>query len=178
MAAPEGNQFWKQRSKHGRDKLFETPELLWDAACEYFHWCEENPFHQNEAKVTSNGGNEGSSIEMAEIPRMRPFTLHGLCLYCDCSTSYFRAFKSTANASHKDFLTVIEKIEEVIYNQKFSGAASGFFNANIIARDLGLKDSSAIDHSGAIGTTPPPDLSKFSDQELKTWLALNDKATG
>ena len=26
MAAPKGNQFWMLRSKHGRDKLFATPE--------------------------------------------------------------------------------------------------------------------------------------------------------
>ena len=29
MAAPKGNQFWMLRSKHGRDKLFATPEALW-----------------------------------------------------------------------------------------------------------------------------------------------------
>lgn len=28
MAAPKGNQFWMLRSKHGRDKLFATPEAL------------------------------------------------------------------------------------------------------------------------------------------------------
>ena len=38
MAAPKGNQFWMLRSKHGRDKLFATPEALWEAACEYFQW--------------------------------------------------------------------------------------------------------------------------------------------
>ena len=32
MAANLGNQFWKNRSKHGRDKLFATPDLLWQAA--------------------------------------------------------------------------------------------------------------------------------------------------
>lgn len=42
MAAPKGNQFWMLRSKHGRDKLFATPEALWEAACEYFQWCDEN----------------------------------------------------------------------------------------------------------------------------------------
>lgn len=140
MGAPAGNRFWQQRSKHGRDKLFETPELMWVAAREYFEWCEDNPFFESKPMVVSNGANAGSSVEMIEIPIKRPFTLHGLCSYLDCSTSYFRAFKSTSTEKDKDFLTVIEKIEETIYNQKFSGAASGFFNANIIARDLGLND--------------------------------------
>lgn len=43
MAASKNNQFWKLRSKHGRDTLFSSPELLWSAACEYFDWCDENP---------------------------------------------------------------------------------------------------------------------------------------
>ena len=43
MSSPACNQFWKQRSKHGRDMLFASPTLLWEAACEYFEWCEDNP---------------------------------------------------------------------------------------------------------------------------------------
>ena len=49
MAAPKGNQFWKLRSKHGRDKLFATPDLLWQAACEYFEWCDKHPWYKSEA---------------------------------------------------------------------------------------------------------------------------------
>ena len=33
--ASVGNEWYKLRSKHGRDKLFTTPELLWEAECEY-----------------------------------------------------------------------------------------------------------------------------------------------
>jgi hypothetical protein len=29
---------------------------------------------------------------------------------------------------------------DIIYTQKFTGAAAGFLNPNIIARDLGLKE--------------------------------------
>jgi DNA-packaging protein gp3 len=148
MAAPPNNQFWKLRSKHGRDKLFATPDLLLEAAYEYFEYVTDNPEYESKPMVTSNGSNEGSSIEMAKIPVKQPFTLHGLCLFLDCSTSYFRAFKSTIKPEDKDFLTVIEKIEEIIYNQKFSGAASGFFNANIIARDLGLKEQTDLTTGG------------------------------
>jgi hypothetical protein len=43
MGAPKGNEFWKMRSKHGRDALFASPELLWESACEYFEWCNDNP---------------------------------------------------------------------------------------------------------------------------------------
>lgn len=152
--APQGNQFWKLRSKHGRDKLFETPELLWEAACEYFEWCEENPLMEVEqAKGTSKPekDDEGKFVwppNLIELPKMRPFTMQGLCLYLDCGTAYFRNFKSEERSQSKDFKSIIGKIEETIYNQKFSGAAAGFLNANIIARDLGLSDKT--EHSGEL----------------------------
>lgn len=161
-----GNKFWEQRSKHGRDTLFASGALLWEAAKEYFEWCQDNPFEEEKPFVVSNGGNSGSSIEDHTIKHMRPFTMHGLCLFLDCSTSYFRAFKSTHKGEKNDFLTVIEKIEEVIYNQKFSGAASGFFNANIIARDLGLKDQTDITTAGEKINPPGIDYSKLSDEQL------------
>ena len=49
-------------------------------------------------------------------------------------------------------MPIIHKIEEIIYNQKFEGAAVGIFNSNIIARDLGLSDKKDIDHRGSLIT--------------------------
>lgn len=157
MSAPIGNKFWKIRSKHGRDKLFATPELLWEAACEYFEWCEKNPFYEVEqvkqpGKAFYDKENEEWVIpdKLVSLPKMRPFTLQGLCGYLDCATSYFRQFKSAERENGKDFVTIITRIEETIYNQKFSGAASGFLNPNIIARDLGLTDKVDNNHSGEV----------------------------
>lgn len=146
MGAPKGNQFWKLRSKHGRDKLFASPELLWKAACEYFQWCENNPWmKQEQVKQPGKGfrNDEGDYVApqlLVEIPTARPFTMQGLCLYLDASVGYFRTFKSELKEVDKGFLTVITRIEETIYMQKFEGASVGAFNANIIARDLGLTD--------------------------------------
>lgn len=140
MPAPEGNQFWKLRSKHGRDRLFETPDLLWEAACEYFEWCQKNPLIEIDFK--------GKDADKVELPRMMAFTMQGLCLYLDCNTAYFRQFKGNLPEGEKDFSTVITRIEETIYHQKFTGAAAGFLNPNIIARDLGLTDKKELDHKG------------------------------
>ena len=137
MAAPKGNEFWKLRSKHGREKLFKTPELLWEAACEYFEWCVENPIEKQDFV--------GKDADEVYRKLERPFTLQGLCIYCDASSTYWKEFKSNCREKSKDFLPVITRIEEVIYNQKFEGAAVGIFNNNIIARDLGLKDSHDVD---------------------------------
>lgn len=140
MAAPEGNQFWKLRSKHGRDKLFESPELLWEAACEYFEWCEENPLIEVDFR--------GKDADEVRLPKMRAFTWQGLELYLDIHS--LRDYKT--NSDYKDFSQVITRIEKIIYNQKFSGAAAGFLNPNIIARDLGLSDKvdQTTKHSGDI----------------------------
>jgi hypothetical protein len=127
MAAPSGNEFWKLRSKHGRDKLFATPELLWEAACEYFNWCVENPI----VDPRSFGGK-------AKI--QRPFTIQGLCAYLGCNSAYFRTFKAQLPEGEQDFNTIIQDIEDTIFRQKYENAVIGVYKENIIARDLGLAD--------------------------------------
>lgn len=158
MAAPKGNQFWKLRSKHGRNKIFETPELLWEAACEYFEWCEQNPLIEIvHDKLKENGF--GDRLTMVEIPKMRPFTIQGLCLYLDCNTQYLNDFEQALKEKpNKDFSLIITRIREIIYNQKFSGAASGFLNPNIIARDLGLSDKKELDMKGSLNIPQLPDI--------------------
>ena len=41
-------------------------------------------------------------------------------------------------------MPIITRIREAIYQQKFEGASVGAFNANIIARDLGLADKQDV----------------------------------
>lgn len=139
MAAPKGNHFWKLRSKHGRDKLFSSPDLLWEAATEYFQWCEENPLIEIDFR-----GKDATEVKM---PKMRAFTWEGLELYLDIHS--LRDYKT--NPEYKEFSQVITRIEKIIYNQKFSGAAAGFLNPNIIARDLGLSDKKEV--NGNLGLT-------------------------
>jgi len=155
--APKGNQFWKLRAKHGRDKLFKTPELFWDACAEYFQWCDDNPFYKAEqsragkSKKEPSIGSEGITevdTGLIDIPVMRPYTIQGLCIYLDTNAHYFKEFedglKGKEDKLSKDFSVIVKRVREIIYNQKFSGAASGFFNPSIIARDLGLSEKSEI----------------------------------
>jgi hypothetical protein len=142
MAAPKKNQFWKLRSKHGRDKLFSSPELLWQEACKYFDWCDKNPWIKND--VVKGGEAAGTPLE---TPTARPYTLTGLCLFLRCNTAYFRIFKAQASEADEDFNTVITEIEETIETQQFEGAAVGAFNANIIARKLGLSERTEGTHT-------------------------------
>lgn len=142
MGAPKGNNFWNKRERSGREGLFESADHLWEAACEYFQWCEDNPLQ--EEKLFHYQG----VVTKETVSKMRAYTLSGLCLYLDCSDSYFRAYKSRNKENptdlHEDIITVIKKIERVIYEQKFTGAAADLLNHNIIARDLGLTDKKDI----------------------------------
>lgn len=127
MAAPIGNKYWQLRSKHGRDKLFATPELLWEAAKEYFEWCDNNPVLKEDYV--------GKDADRVERQLQRPYTISGLCVYIDASRQWWNEFRGNAS---QDFLVILTRIEEIIYSQKFDGAAVGVFNQSIIARDLGL----------------------------------------
>lgn len=142
MAAPVGNKFWELRAKHGLDKLFKSPELLWKSATEYFEWCESNPLMSVEYV--------GKDAVRVEVPKMRPFTLYGLCSYLGCNTQYFKTFKNAKRVDREDFDTVITRIEETIYNQKYTGAAAGFLKEGIVIRDLGLADKKEIEVPGKI----------------------------
>jgi len=154
MAAPIGNQFWKLRTKHGRDKLFSSPEILWEAACEYFQYVIDNPIEVEETKTKPN------SVEVTVNKLKRPFTWEALELYLDIES--LRDYKT--NPNYKDFSQVITRIEKVIYSNKFEGASAGVFNANIIARDLGLKDQSENKTEHSISNDTFDILNKLNDK--------------
>lgn len=130
MAAPKGNSFWLLRAKHGRDKLFTSPELLWEAACDYFRSVDDNP-------MTSEDWVGGAGKKVTRKHK-RPYTIAGFCLFVDTAVGWWNEFKRRDEA--KEFSAVISAIEQTMYAQKFEGAVTGLFNANIISRDLGLAD--------------------------------------
>lgn len=185
-----GNKFWQQRSKHGRDRLFKSADLLWESACEYFQWCDDNPWVKVEQKKGNSNIDVFDLMELAkkegldanqvmksainplmEIPTARPYTIQGLCSYLDgINVGYFNDFekslKGKTDDSSKDFSVVITRIHETIYQQKFEGATIGAFNATIISRDLGLADKKDHTSNGETITTPARILTKKEAQEL------------
>jgi len=137
MAPPKGNQFWKARAKSGRDKIFSNPSAVWEAACEYFTWVEANPL--KEEKLFNYQG----VITRDTISKIRAMTIDGLCLFLGIGRSTWGDYKKM-----EDFSEVVEQVENVIRSQKFAGAAADLLNANIIARDLGLRDAKEISGPG------------------------------
>lgn len=134
MAAPKGNRFWEARSSHGRTPKFESPEQLWSACCEYFQWVEDHPLWEMKAFAFQG------VVTQEPIAKMRAMTLTGLTLFLDITLETWRMYRS-----RNDLSEVTTRAEQVIYDQKFSGAAADLLNANIIARDLGLKEQSQVE---------------------------------
>ena len=138
MAAPEGNKFWKLRAKHGRNKIFESPSVFLESAYEYFESCDNNPWFKNEA--IKSGERAG---EIIPIPTQRPYTIEALCIFLQIDRQTFLNYEN--NEKYKDFFEVFTHVRGIIENNQFEGATVGVYNANIIARKLGLTDKQEKD---------------------------------
>lgn len=127
MAAPQNNQFWKLRSKHGRDLIFSSPTILWEACCEYFEATDNRKWVKKDWV--------GKDATEVNRETETPYTWTGLYLFLDIDHKTWGLYED-----REDFIPISARVKLIIFTQKFEGAAVGAFNANIIARDLGLTD--------------------------------------
>ena len=114
MAAPLGNEYYKLRATDGAPRKYEDPEELWADCFAYFE--QRGQIFWNEQPV--------------------PFTQGSLCIYLGITQSTWVEWRK----SREDLSEVITRVDEIIRDQKLSGAVVGAYNANIVARDLGLAD--------------------------------------
>lgn len=169
MSAPKGNKYWQFRNKHGRDHKY-TPEGLWDEFIAYANWLEENPL--KEAVLVPRGikkkeNNQEKTIYQIGMPRMRAMTVTGFCVFADINYQTFENYKKI-----QGFFEVLTRIEDIIRTQKFEGASAGLLNPVIIARDLGLTDKQAIDHTSKGQAI---DLSTYTPEEKALLLSIARK---
>lgn len=136
MPFEEGNQWWKQRSKHGRNPIWDDREKLLEACYEYVKWVEENPL--KEAIVYQGELRDDAS------PKLRAMTIKGLCIFLGITDDTWASYRD----SEHDFIGITKEIEMIIYTQKFEGAAANLLNPNIISRELGLKDQQDVTSGG------------------------------
>ncbi len=128
------------RAKHGRNGIWSTPTKLWNDCVEYFKWVEANPLV--EQKAFSYQGD----VSVVDLTKMRAMTKNGLCIHLGISQTAWDNYKAK-----EDFVGVTTRVEEIIYEQKFTGAAADLLNHNIIARDLGLRDKVDSEITGKDG---------------------------
>ncbi len=170
MAAKKGNEWWRLRTKHGRDKNFKTPEDLWQACVEYFEVTDKRKW----IKVDFRGKNASK----VNIPTDTPYTMTGLYLFLGIDDQTWINYRTKEN--YKEYFEVVTRVDQIIYTQKFEGAAVGAFSSNIIARDLGLAEKTLNENSNK--TAISFDLSNLSMEEenalfeISLKLKENDKS--
>lgn len=124
----KGVQLWKLRKRHGVEKKYKTSAQIWAGALGYFQWCIDNPILQ---KIALSDGDSTRSVKV--VPKMRAMTLEGLSVHLGITHRTWNNY-----AKMPEFELICQEIETIIFEQKFTGAAAGELNANIISRHLGL----------------------------------------
>lgn len=135
MGAALENKWWKKRSKHGRDKIIESPEVMLEAVEEFFEL--KNSTYLAKPVMMTGGDLQGKTmnLEFKDYP-----TLEELSHFLG-----FKSFQTWYNyKKREDFLEVVTYAEEVIRSWKIKGAAIGLYNHNIVARDIGLSDKQEV----------------------------------
>lgn len=133
----------------GRPRKFPTPDDLLKGCLEYIEWCNAHPLLET---VLASGA-KGDGQYKTTMPRMRAMSINGLCLFLEIDENNWRDYaagrRGEAEGLADDFRLVCTRVSGLIRDQKFTGAAGGFLNPSIIARDLGLADKREI--TGANG---------------------------
>ncbi|GAA4328460.1 terminase small subunit [Flaviaesturariibacter amylovorans] len=155
----------------GRPRAFATPEDLLQGALDYFEWADANPWLKNEAlkkpyqrpKLGKSGQPLKGQMEwvyMVQVPTQRPYSLAGFAVYHALNQQFILDLESRMKAQEKEgatekaraeaceFLSVIAYVREAIATNQLEGASVGAYNANIIARLLGLVDKKDVTSDG------------------------------
>lgn len=125
-----------EKNPRGRPPIFKTADELWIKCQEYFRWCDDHPLMELDFR--------GKDAIEVQIPHPRPYTHAGLNIWLNVNPGFWTELREEHKGRDDGFSAIITHIDQIIYTEKFEGAAVGFFNANIIARDLGLADKKDI----------------------------------
>lgn len=134
-----------KRVKIGRPAKFPTAEDLWREALAYFDWCDDNPIMTNNKRKKSRS-ETSESQSMEQEPVSRPYTLDGLCLWCNILTPW-ATFKRDCGrrADAEDFAIVINACEQCVRDQQVTGAMIGLYSERLTARLNGITDKQELE---------------------------------
>lgn len=119
----------------GLSKNISTPQELWKLFCDYVEHEKESPLYRRDYV-----GKEG---EEKDTPLQVPITFEGFeCYLWDKGViGNLKDYASNRDERYTDFVPIITRIRQNCFVQNFKGASVGLFNANLIARKLGLVES-------------------------------------
>ena len=147
----KGNKIWQlaDPTKVGRPALFKTPTELWNEVIKYFEWVDNNPILKTDFK--------GKEADIVHYDLQRPYTWQGLYVFLGVKDLEHYKTKS-------EFSEILTHIGNIIYSNKYDGAAVGIFNYAIISRDLGLMDKTDITTNGKEINLPYKD---WTDEQIQ-----------
>jgi len=117
-----------------KHKYIETPEKLWELFESYVLHEKQNPMYKTEY-VGKDGRTELTPLET-------PITFEGFECYLEDKgiINDLGDYASNKNEKYSEYSTIITRIKRNCFVHNFKGASVGLFNANIIAKKLGLSE--------------------------------------
>lgn len=126
------------RNRTGLSRKYETAVDLWNACCDYFKACEASPIIEEKPHAYMG------EIVYSQVKKVRPFTIKGLHSYLGIWQKTWEKYRDDHEYEDGAMAEVCAHVEMIIYEQKFSHAATGQMNASLIARELGLADKQEV----------------------------------
>lgn len=151
LALQYGNDFWRHaidkfKQNLGCPQKYEDPRELWSAVEDYMEYTSER-YVEREDYV-------GKDAIKVQRKTAVPFTKESFCLFLGITTHTFDNYrdrhKTTEGKSEKErqidelFFTICSFIEDTIFAQQYEGAATFKYNANLVARKLGIADKREV----------------------------------
>jgi len=118
----------------GKNKYIETPEKLLDLFKEYVIHEQQNPLYKRDYI-----GKDGIPVD---TPLTTPITFDGFELYLFEKEiiNDLGDYSKNDDNRYTDYAPIITHIRKFCYVNNFKGASVGLFNANLIAKKLGITE--------------------------------------
>lgn len=125
-----------------KQKYIESPEKLWEYFTQYVEHEKNNPMFKVEYV-----GKEGEKVN---TPLQVPIIFEGFeCWLADKEIiNDLGDYASNKGGAYEAYSTIITRIRNNCFSQNFKGASVGLFNANIIAKKLGLIERQDVTTNG------------------------------
>ena len=108
----------------------DSPEQLWDLFKAY-----EAQLPIIEVPVSH------VKLGVAFLPIKAPMTMEGFKCYCwDVNIGEIKRYIDNTEGNFNDYVPIIKRIKETIFNNNLSKAAAGMYKENLIARQLGMTE--------------------------------------
>jgi hypothetical protein len=136
--------YWQRRARDGQEYLtkprsLSSPQMLWELACLYFERVDTTPLKKNDFIRGGERAGETVSVDAA-----RPYTWTGFGDFLFekgiGGRRVVENYRQNTGRKYDEYIEVISQIEQVMYTNKFDGAAVGTFAGTVMTKALGLAD--------------------------------------